>query len=137
MGQRQNGRREDYMRQIDFIFYREQEIREAVFRAKRNSPLTSSFVVAREGKLSDPTAILAVSNLTPLRSVITNDGDEIQRPEQWLEVIDKTYNYCGKCDDCRLEVARRRYRREDYRITCTDGVGENLRGVEGSSVRID
>ena len=120
MSQRQSQSRETYMRQIDFIFYREKEIREAVFRARSKTTLSGTFRLVNAGGIPDPTAIEAVRNLTPLKSVILNDGEKIENPERWLEVIEKTYKNCATQKDCRLEVARRRYKREDYRKTCED-----------------
>lgn len=123
MAQRQTNRREDYFRMIDFIFYNEQEIRDSVRRVrlkKSTAHSNNAFVVVRDGALNDPTATMALRNLTPLQAITLNDGEIVERPESWLEVIDKTYNYCAKCNDCRGEVARRRYRREDYRKTCTE-----------------
>lgn len=70
--------------------------------------------------IPDPTATQAVRNLTLLKSVTLSSGEIIEYPERWLEVIDKTYKYCSTQKDCRLEVARRRYRSEDYRKTCRE-----------------
>ena len=122
MAQRRTGRGEDFMRTIDFVFYNERAIRDAVQKARMKSLLNSSFLVrvGAASKLNDPTATLALRNLTPLAAVTINDGEIVERPESWLEVIDKTYNFCAKCNDRRLEVAKRRYRREDYRKTCAD-----------------
>lgn len=119
MGQRQNNNREEYFRQVDFIFYHEKKIREAVTEARLGEHKTA-FSIARENFLSDPTAQRAIKNLTPLKVVKLFDGTIIKNPESWLEVIDKTYKYCQKQNDCRYEVARRRYSNEDYRKTCID-----------------
>ena len=120
MSQRQSQTRESYMRQIDFIFYREKEIREAVFRARIKTAFSGTLRLVNAGGIPDPTATEAVRNLTPLKSVILNDGEMIEYPESWLEVIDKTYKYCETQNDSRLEVARRRYSHEDYRKTCVE-----------------
>ena len=121
MGQRQSRSRDSYMRKIDFMFYHEKEIREAVYRARMTNGISSGTLkLINTGGISDPTAMQAVSNLTPLKKVVISDGEIIECPERWLEVIDKTYRYCATANDCRLEVAKRRYRSEDYRKTCID-----------------
>lgn len=121
MGQRQSRSRDSYMRKIDFIFYREKEIRDAVALARLTSGISSGTLkLVNTGGISDPTAMQAVKNLTPLTQVILKDGEIIEYPERWLEVIDKTYSYCATQNDCRLEVTKRRYRSEDYRKTCRE-----------------
>ena len=121
MGQRQSSRREAYMREIDFIFYHEAEIREAVQQARLSSSRAGLVCVSsNSSNISDPTALRAVRNLTRLKSVVIKSGVLIEHPEQWLEVIDKTYIYCAKQKDCRLEVAKRRYSGEDYQKTLRD-----------------
>ena len=120
MGQRQSRGRETYMRKIDFIFYREKEIREAVNQARLNMTTGGTLRLINATGIPDPTATQAVRNLTPLKTVVISGGETIEYPESWLEVIDKTYKYCEMQKDCRLEVARRRYRSEDYRKTCRE-----------------
>lgn len=121
MSQRQSRAHDFYMRKVDFIFYREKEIREAVLRARSTSGISvGTMKLINTGGTSDPTAMKAVNNVTPLKSVTLNSGEKIIYPESWIEVIDKTYNYCAMQKDCRLEVAKRRYRREDYRKTCAE-----------------
>jgi len=121
MSQRQSKNREFYFRQVDFIFYHERKIRDAVIEkqlGKDNS--ISLFPVANTHNISDPTASKALKNLTPLKFVILPDGTLIKYPEKWLAVIEKTYNWCRRQEDCRYEVAKRRYNNEDYRKTCID-----------------
>ena len=117
MGQRQSRTREEYMRKIDFVFYREKEIRDAVIKARMTENSSGTLRMVRSGGIPDPTAMQAMRNLTPIRAVILTGGEVIKLPECWLEVIDKTYSYCAKQKDCRLEVAKRRYSAEDYRKT--------------------
>ena len=121
MAQRQSKNRDYYFRQVDFIFYREKEIKEAVFEKRNQSraksvPMISLF----SSGSSDPTAAQALRNLTPLTVVTIKGNIIVKNPEKWLEVIDKTYNWCKRQKDCRYEVARRRYNGEDYRKTCID-----------------
>lgn len=120
MSQRQSRNREAYMRKIDFIFYRENEIREAVQKARMIEKSGGTLRMVRNGGIPDPTAMQAMRNLTPLKAVAISGGEVIEFPERWLEVIEKTYNYCAKQKDCRLEVAKRRYKSEDYRKTCVE-----------------
>ena len=120
MSQRLSRERESYMRKIDFMFYREKEIREAVYQARLNMTVGGTLRLINATGIPDPTATQAVRNLTPLKSVTLSNGEIIEYPEKWLEVIDKTYKYCSTQKDCRLEVARRRYRSEDYRKTCRE-----------------
>ena len=123
MAQRQNKNREKYFKAIDFIFYHEKQIRDAVKEARTSGSrdaTISLFPVASANNFSDPTATKAIKNLIPLKFVKLPDGTIIKYPEKWLEVIEKTYSYCKKQNDCRFEVARRRYNNEDYRKTCID-----------------
>lgn len=123
MAQRQSNNREKYFKQIDFIFYHEKQIRDAVKESRIDDVRDGSislFPIASANSFSDPTASRALKNLTPLKSVLLKDGVIVKFPEKWLEVIDKTYSYCKMQNDCRYEVARRRYNNEDYRKTCID-----------------
>ena len=116
MAQRQS----KYMREIDFIFYNAEAIRDAV-RKEKMMTSTSAFLSERRGSgISDPTALTVIKRLTPLKSVRITGGAIIEYPERWLEVVDKTNSHCAKKKDCRLEVAKRRYRGEDYRKTCQE-----------------
>lgn len=101
----------EYMRKIDFVFYHEREIREAIQDARENGGKRS---VHRKNHISDPTAAEAIRNVTPLRSVRVH-GSSLEWPEHWLRVIDAVYAWC---DNDRLVVAKDRYRNEDYRCTC-------------------
>ncbi len=106
----QRKRTEGYVRKIEFVFYNEKLIREAVLDA-RNRPRQ----LGRNGSgIGDPTGSQAIRNVTPLRSV-TVKGELLGRPEDWLRVVDATYVWCDKD---RLIVARDRYNGVDYRLTC-------------------
>lgn len=117
--QRQRKSRQSYFSQIDFIFYHEADIKDAVLQERFSSGNSSSSIVAvSESGMSDPTARQAVRNLTPLESVIICGEHNIKKPEHWLIVIEKTYKWCKQQRDCRYEVARRIYDGEDYRKSC-------------------
>ena len=120
MGQRQRiSSNKPWIKKIDFIFYNEQEIRLAVLEARSSGkPLCE--VPGRNGSgVSDPTARDAMYNLTPL-PVIKINGQDLRLPERWLIVIDKTYAWAKSQSDVHYEVAKRRYRGEDYRVTCRE-----------------
>ncbi|MBR3459146.1 MAG: hypothetical protein IKH16_13495 [Selenomonadaceae bacterium] len=99
-----------YIRKIDFVFYNEKQIREAVLDA-RNRPRMPE---QNGSGIGDPTASTAIRNVTPLRGV-TVKGELLEWPEDWLRVVDATYAWC---DNDRLIVARDRYSGVDYRLTC-------------------
>ncbi len=99
-----------YIRKIDFVFYNEKQIREAVLDA-RNKP----HMPGQNGSgIGDPTASAAIRNVTPIRKVNVK-GELLEWPEDWLRVVDATYAWC---DNDRLIVARDRYNGVDYRLTC-------------------
>ena len=106
-----------WVRKIDFVFYHEQEIRETIL--DERSTCASAPVVRNASGVSDPTAREAIYNLSPL-PVVKIDGKELRLPERWLVVIDKTYAWAKSQSDVHYEVARRRYRGEDYRVTCRE-----------------
>ncbi len=113
--QRQREKR-PYMRKIDFVFYNERAIRAAVLDARNDTREVSP----RNGSgLPDPTAYEAITNLTPIPAVEIS-GQLLEHPERWLTVVDKTYAWCRRQSDVHYEIARRRYRGEDYRKTCRE-----------------
>lgn len=115
MGQRQRSS-EPYFRKIDFVFYNEAAIRKAVAEVRMDDGRPR----LRSAQLSDPTATQAIRNLTPILKVTIAGEQSVEYPERWLEVIDKTWTWAKAQDDCRCEVARRRYAKEDYRKTCRE-----------------
>ena len=118
--QRQRKNRNSYFGKVDFIFYSERDIREAVTQARLSVGNGNGMVAANKNGFSDPTANQAVKNLSPLEKVTIRGEHVIQKPEKWLEVIEKTYSWCKKQKDNRFEVAKRRYEGEDYRKTCRE-----------------
>ena len=117
-GQRQrSSNSRPWVRKVDFVFYHEREIREAVL--DERSTCASAPIVRNASGVSDPTAREAIYNLSPL-PVVKIDGKELRLPERWLVVIDKTYAWAKSQSDVHFEVARRRYRGEDYRVTCRE-----------------
>lgn len=116
MAQRQRSS-EPYFRKIDFIFYNEAKIRIAVREMRLDDGQPR---LRKVSSVSDPTAMQAVKNLTPILKVSLNNEQDVEFPEKWLEVVDKTWEWAKAQDDCRYEVARRRYANEDYRKTCRE-----------------
>ena len=124
MGQRQRSS-EPYFRTIDFIFYNEEKIRLAVREMRLDDGQPR---LRKANDVSDPTATQAVKNLTPILKVSLNNEQDVEYPERWLEVVDRTWEWSKAQDDCRYEVARRRYAREDYRKTCRElGISNSTR----------
>ena len=115
--QRQRQNSKPWIKKIDFVFYNERPIREAVL-DERNG-LRPDYNVRTSSGLSDPTARDAIRNLTPITSIIIS-GQPLKFPERWIIVIDKTYLWCSKQSSTHYEVARRRYNGEDYRVTCRE-----------------
>lgn len=105
-----------YIRKIEFAFYHEMQIREAVYEAREEIRQPEVF---NGSGLPDPTLREVIRRLTPIEAV-TICGDTLKYPERWLEVIDKTYAWCRRQSDIHYEIARRRYQGEDYRKTCRE-----------------
>ena len=120
MAQRQRKNRNTYFAKIDFMFYHEKELREAVLQARLESGGIGTIRIVNGNGTADPTARQAIKNLTPLAVVVIHGGHTVKLPEHWLIVIEKTYDWCKQQKDCRYEAARRRYDGEDYRKTCHD-----------------
>ena len=116
--QRQRKNKNTYIQHIDFIFYHEAELREAILQVRLDSGHNGAFKTVSNNAMTDPTANQAVKNLMPLPVVEIRGGHTVKRPESWLIVIEKTYSWCKLQKDCRYETAKRRYNGEDYRKTC-------------------
>lgn len=114
-GQRQRDKR-PYVRQIEFVFYHEGEIREAVFEARAGTWVPP---VYNQSRLSDPTLREVMRRLTPISEVLIS-GEWLKYPERWLDVVDKTYAWCKNQQGCHYEIARRRYRGEHYLKSCRE-----------------
>lgn len=101
----------EYMRKIDFVFYNERAIREAVLDAREGAGKSAA---RNKNHIGDPTAAKAIRNVTPLRSVRVR-GMHLEWPEHWLKVVDAVYAWC--IGD-RQVVAEDRYHGVDYADTC-------------------
>ena len=108
--------KKSWIRRIDFVFYNEAEIRLAVLEAKFDGkPIPA--ISRNASKISDPTASEAIVNLTPIATVKIK-GQDLQQPEKWLAVIDKTYAWTAAKDNLRYQVAKLKYKGVDYRAIC-------------------
>ena len=113
--QRQKGD-SPYIKKIEFVFYNEREIREAISEAREDIKTPE----LRNGSgLPDPTASTAIRNLSPVMSVKVG-GVELKKPESWLTVVEKTYKWCKRQGAKYYEVARRRYAGEYFAKTCAN-----------------
>lgn len=105
-----------FIKMIDFVFFNEKRIRQAVFEW-RESVLRPE--IKSGNKISDPTAAKAIKNLSVLPSV-SIAGTNLQYPESWLEVIDKTYNWCERQSKLLFESVRKKYLGDHYKRICID-----------------
>ena len=110
--QRINGT--NYLRKIEYVFYNEALILEEVYHKKNKAAISE---IRNDSNLTDPTAMAAIRNLTPVKSVIINDV-KLMDPEQWLEVVEKTRSHCRRNGKVYVEVMHGRYSREDFKETC-------------------
>lgn len=114
-GQRQREKR-PYIRRVEFVFYHERAIRDAVFEARED---TVTPEVYNNSGLPDPTLREVIRRLTPVDEVLVS-GEYLKYPERWLDVVDKTYAWCKNQQGCHYEIARRRYRGEHYLKSCRE-----------------
>lgn len=68
---------------------------------------------ARLGVISDPTANEALRNIEPIKRVTLADGTTIERPEDWLMIIDSAYAQFAD-NNTMLEALQMRFRRGVY-----------------------
>ena len=114
--QRQRRDETGYVRKIEFAFYNEELIRDAVEEARWK--VTRPELKNGSG-LSDPTAFEAIRHLTPIEAV-TVKGVELKKPEKWLLVIDKTYEWCKRRGEIYFNVASGRYEGRYFADTCVE-----------------
>ena len=102
------------IRKIDFIFYREPQIRRLIRLTRLDPNPPRLLVKPANSQLGDPTAGAVIRKLTKLKLIRFEDGRELHNPEQWIEVIDETYEAAS---DLEYQTARARYREEKLEIT--------------------
>ena len=111
--QRQRGDR-PYIKKIEFVFYNEREIREAITEARYDNKTPE---LRNDSGLPDPTASTAIKNLSPVAAVFVG-GVELKKPESWMVVVDKTYNWCKRQGEKYYAFARSRYNGEYFAKSC-------------------
>ena len=105
-----------YIKKVEFVFYNEAAIREAIIDARAGSNTPE----LRNGSgLPDPTASAAIRNLSPVHSVRI-EGVDLLYPESWLTVVDKTYAWCKRQGGKYYEMARGRYSGKYFAKICTE-----------------
>lgn len=112
--QRQMSADSTYMKKIDYIFYKEAEIREQVLELKKK---VAHNEIRNASSLSDPTAAEAIRNIMPVTAVVI-DERILKYPEHWLEVVDLTKKQCRKWGETFYGILRGRYSGEDFKETC-------------------
>ena len=107
----------EIIRQIDFVFFAEKEIRAAVIDARNRPSGGTTGGSNGHAFISDPTAMTAMRNTAELKSIVLRSERKVSYPERWLAVIERTY--CA-CDDIKKQVAKRHYQGEHYGRTCRE-----------------
>ena len=101
-----------YIRIVDFAFFNEKNIREAILDARNDVGH-----VGRNGSgIGDPTATQAIKNATPIRFVNIH-GTRVERPESWIQVIDSTREWFSFDNEKRI-ILHDMYSGADWRQTC-------------------
>lgn len=113
---RHNRNERPYIKKVEFAFYNEHAIRDAVYEAR----LDSFTPEVRNGSgLPDPTATAAIKNLVPVAMVLV-EGTPVTRPESWLTVVEKTYNWCKNQGQIYYDMAKHRYGGAHFVRICSD-----------------
>lgn len=107
---------------IEEIFYNYEQIKNIVEAARRD-PKGNRLNPNSGGRIvSDPTAIKAINQASPLRAVIlrakARREETLIEPEKWLYVVESTYRFFAGKDTA--DVLRRRFDGEKYGKTCDD-----------------
>lgn len=105
-----------YMRKIDYVFFNEAQIREAVIESK-NKMIYSE--IKNPSAISDPTAATALRNLMPVEYVKI-DAQLLRKPEEWLEVIDNTKRWCRERGETYYRILRGQYLGEKISRLCEE-----------------
>ena len=125
--------KEKYEKKIDWVFYNEQKIIRAVQEARIDNPRPEK-VIGEPNKITDPTAQMAIRNMTLLSSVIVGQreiitkkkerrlvgGVRLEYPEHWLTVISRTYNWCKRQSEIHYQAVKRKYLGQHYLRICRE-----------------
>ena len=124
---------EKYRKKIDWVFFNEEKIADAVQMARVDTPRPEK-VIGDPNKISDTTAQTALNNLTPLSSVIVGQKEVINKkherrlvggivlrlPELWLAVVDKTYDWCKRQSEIQYQAVKQKYCGIHYHKICRE-----------------
>lgn len=115
MGTIQRKRGDRNGRTIEFMLYRQKEIENAIKMARleeqsgHNGGNNTGHAL-----ISDPTAIQGIKAAMELRRIVLDNGDIIEWPERWIQVLQATYQQADKLE---REVLVARYIRKEYAPT--------------------
>lgn len=114
---------------VEKMFYLYNEIKKAVKLARDEQGYYQSGHKEGGGSsnhafISDPTAQLARKHLEPIKVVLINSGtlqeDKIKRPEEWIEVVDKTLKEYPQNTLVGYILRKRYIENEHMATTCID-----------------
>ena len=111
---------DEKIRLIESMFYNEQSIKKAVYEAHMQQT-AKGHTGGGNGHtyISDPTALEAIKNISPIKYVYITDSKghevQIQQPEKWIKVINATYR---QGSDTQREALKMRYRGIQRDIIC-------------------
>jgi len=116
-----------YIKKVEYVLYNELEIREKVLEAKNKAALPA---VRNGSQISDPTAAEAIRNLEPVKAILI-DNQLLMEPEKWLEVIERTRDWCRRHGEKFYRIMRGKYCRESVSAVCQElGItGDNYRSA--------
>ena len=113
----QRFRGDNSLRLIEFVLYKERDIRLAVYEAKNATSAHTGGAPSGHAYIADPTAVQAVRNSVELPSVTFPNGKTLYWPERWLAVVDKLRKWT---EDRAIAggILYDRYHFVPYQITC-------------------
>ena len=101
--------RDGKIRKIEFTFYNERKIRDAVTEARAaGSRHDGAARSSNPSHISKPTENAAIRAAVELPFVTLDDGGTVELPERWLSVIDAVRAWCAS-DAVRAGIFKRRY----------------------------
>ena len=100
--------RDGKIRKIEFAFYNERKIRDAVTEARAGGSRHDGAAGGNSSHISKPTENAAIRLAVELPFVTLDNGGTVELPERWLAVIDAVRAWCAS-DAVRAGIFRRRY----------------------------
>ena len=110
--------RDGKIRKIEFAFYNERKIRDAVTEARAGGSRHDGAAGGNSSHISKPTENAAIRLAVELPFVTLDNGGTVELPERWLAVIDAVRAWCAS-DAVRAGIFRRRYGGEEARAVQT------------------